>query len=389
MFIAFFCASIPDRCGAFYSDLCLARELQSRGHSIILIDASGVGRNFAGGDYEGLRWKPYISAGKELDQTHLWIAPHYPYAHLIRRLNAGYRRPIIFTLHFAGAIDLFQLRQPVTWQETFWYVNPDIPTIVLNNRFPSHVVHHEYRHPFVDASPIRLSQDDERGPYITLINANMNKGLAVFLKIAKALPTHKFLAIKSYYHPPSDPSLEVPPNIVWEEFTRDTKSIYKRTRILLVPSAYESFCIVAVEAMVNGIPVLYSKPDEANTAIGMVGNTRGMEHWISPEGYPCARNSVEDWVKVIQELDDPDTYQLSSDASRQKGEQMVGTAKNAADVAIQFASRSSVQTNTQFTIQNQAPKTEAHVAGPTMAQLTQRPSQPVGWRGGKLSFARR
>jgi len=110
MLIAFFCAGVPDRCGVFYSDLCLARELQSRGHSVILIDASGTSQAFGGGEHEGFRWKPYISAGKELDQTQLWIAPHYPYARTIRRLNAGYRRPIVFTLHFAGAKDLFQVR---------------------------------------------------------------------------------------------------------------------------------------------------------------------------------------------------------------------------------------------------------------------------------------
>ena len=387
MFIAFFVANVPDRCGAFYSDLCLARELRSRGHTVMLINCDRMVRNFQGGDYEGFRWKPYVSAGRELDQTQLWISPHYPYGNVVRRLNQGYRRPVIFTLHFAGAKNLFDEARNVQWPETFWYVNSEIPRILLNNQFPPFVVHHQLQTPFMESSIVRLT-DEPRDDYITLINANMNKGLAVFLKIAKALPDKKFLAIRSYYHPPTDPYLEVPPNIVWEDFTRDIKSIYRRTRILLTPSAYESFCIVAAEAMMNGIPVLYTKPTGESPERGMVGTTEGMHAWIHPEGLACTRSKVEEWVEAIRSLDDPEVYQARSDASRAKAEPLFDTAKGAADYAIQFATRNAVRTNQQFTIQNAAPKTES-AQGPTLAQLTQRPSQPVGWRGGKLSFARR
>lgn len=387
MFIAFFVANVPDRCGAFYSDLCLAREMRSRGHSVILINCDRANRNFQGGEYEGFRWKPYVSAGRELDQTHLWVSPHYPYGTAVRRLNQGYKRPIIFTLHFAGAKHIFDEARSVQWSETFWYVNSEIPRLLLGNRFPSFVAHHELQTPFMDAAMARLT-DEPRDEYITLVNANMNKGLAIFLKIAKALPEKKFLAIRSYYHPPTDPNLEVPPNIVWEDFTRDIKSIYRRTRIMLVPSAYESFCVVAAESMLNGIPVLYSKPSGQSPEYGMVGSTEGMYAWIHPEGLACTRSNIDEWVEAIRSLDDPEVYQARSDASREKAETLFDTAKAAADYALSFAANHSVRTNTQFTIQNAAPKTEV-AAGPTLAQLTQRPSQPVGWRGGKLSFARR
>lgn len=388
MYIAFFEANVPDRCGAFYSDLCLARELRARGHTVILINSSRDIRTFQGGEYEGFRWKPYLSAGRELDQTHLWIAPHYPYGTLIRRLNQTYKRPIIFTLHFAGARNLFDEARNVQWPETFWYVNSEIPRLLLNNQFPPFVVHHELQHPFMESQVVRLT-DEPRDTYITLINANMNKGLAVFLKIAKALPDHKFLAIRSYYHPPTDPTMEVPPNIVWEDFTRDTKSIYRRTRILLVPSAYESFCIVAAEAMLNGIPVLYTKPTGGSPEHGMVGSTEGMHAWIHPEGIACNRSVVDEWVDAIRSLDDEETYQTRSDACRAKAEPLFETAMSAANYALSFASKHGVRVNSQFTIQNAAPKTESAQAGPTIAQLTTRPSQPVGWRGGKLSFGRR
>lgn len=114
-----FVADVPDVSGAFFSDLRMARELQRRGHSIFLV-CTGPVKTFSGGVYQGFRWKPYQSAGRELDQSQLWMAPHFPAAPIIRKLNGGYRRPILFTLHFAGAPEMFASPVPVTWKEAFW-----------------------------------------------------------------------------------------------------------------------------------------------------------------------------------------------------------------------------------------------------------------------------
>jgi hypothetical protein len=54
MFIAMFVADVPDVSGAFFSDLRLARELQSRGHSILLVSTAPP-RSFSGGTYQGFR----------------------------------------------------------------------------------------------------------------------------------------------------------------------------------------------------------------------------------------------------------------------------------------------------------------------------------------------
>ncbi len=119
MHIIMFVADVPDVSGAFFSDLRLAREFQSRGHVVTLV-STGRLKSYAGGTYQGFRWKPYQSAGRELDQSQLWMAPHYPAAPLIRKLNGGFRRPILFTLHFAGAPEMFQAPAQVSWKEAFW-----------------------------------------------------------------------------------------------------------------------------------------------------------------------------------------------------------------------------------------------------------------------------
>lgn len=120
---------------------------------------------------------------------------------------------------------------------------------------PSWVTQHSLQRPFIEKEPVLLENTPTEG-CITLINANMNKGLVFFLKLAAALPNHKFLGVRSYYHPPTDPTLHVPRNIEWIDFTRNMKSILARTRILVMPSTYESFGIVAAEALINGVPVI-------------------------------------------------------------------------------------------------------------------------------------
>jgi hypothetical protein len=386
MLIVFFAIDIPDRCGAFFSDLCLAKEFKARGHQIVLISCAKNPTNFAGGEYEGFRWKPYVSAGKELDQSQLWISPHYPHGNIVRKLNQAFKRPILFTLHFAGARNLFNVPFPVTWPEMFWSVNNFIPGAVLDNRFPKFVVQNEVRRPFIDPAPILLEEAGTH-EYITLVNANMIKGLAQFLKIAAKMPNHKFLGIRSFYHPPTDKTLEVPPNIEWIDFTRDVKSIYARTRIMLILSGTESFCITAVESMVNGIPVLYASPSGGNYSDTVFGTTEGMQEWIDPVGIGLPRDDTDAWVAKLIELDDEATYSAISEASRQHGKTVCGTVRAGADAALLFAAKNTVKPNTLMTIQHEA----SRVPGPTVSLQTVplRPNQPAAWRNGRLTFGRR
>lgn len=385
MFIAFFEADIPDRCGAFYSDLCLAKELKARGHTVILISCAPPNGNFAGGEYEGFRWKPAVSAGKELDQSHVWLSPHYPHGNVVRKLNQSYRRPIIFTLHFAGAAGLFKVPFQVTWPETIWHVNSFIPRIV-DNKFPGFVVHHEVRTPFIDPAPIRLTEAGTH-EYITLVNANMIKGLPQFLKIAKQMPNHKFLGIRSFYYPPTDRTLEVPPNITWIDFTRDVKSIYAKTRVMLILSGTESFCITAAESMLNGIPVLYAEPTGGNYSDAMVGTTEGVQEWIDPVGIALPRDDTSAWVNKLLELDDESTYSELSNASRVHVKSLFGTAGAGADYIASFASKYGVKTNTFMTIRHEAVRQGSQVSLPPV--VPQKPSQPAAWRNGRLTFGKR
>jgi glycosyltransferase involved in cell wall biosynthesis len=171
--------------------------------------------------------------------------------------------------------------------------------------------------PILHESKIAIT-DEFKGEYITLVNANQNKGVTQFVAIADAMPERKFLAVTAYYGGYADqhtpPPMPIHNNIRWVPFEEDIRMILRQTRILLMPSYYESFGRIGVEAMYNGIPVLYSRPDPRPKTPG--GSSEGLHAWISPVGIPCTRDSINEWVDAIKLLDDETTYSTKSEDSK-------------------------------------------------------------------------
>jgi len=111
----------------------------------------------------------------------------------------------------------------------------------------------------------------------------------------------------------------------------------------LMPSYYESFGRIGVEAMYNGIPVIYSKPDPKPKTPG--GSSEGLNAWISPVGIPCARDDIGGWVDAIKSLDDELAYTSKSDASKAHIREMdlFTEPKRIADVVESFIRENPVQ----------------------------------------------
>ena len=101
-------------------------------------------------------------------------------------------------------------------------------------------------------------------------------------------------------------------NIEWMDLQDDIRNVLAKTKILLVPSLYESWGRVAFEAMYNGIPVMYTKPAEGLNGYKS-GSTEGMRDWIQDNGFACDRTNIDEWIEAIQKLDDPVVYNEYSD----------------------------------------------------------------------------
>lgn len=301
---------MPDLCGAFLHDIHLATELQRRGHEIVfmtVLDVPKEGVN--GGIYRGFKYMHYSAGGKYLDVSEGWICPHFPSLPEVRRLNKhGYNRPILTTCHYDGSYPALIKNNPgrdIRWVEMVMFINA---TMESNFRkyvdpWPPNVTKTAIVRPLMHEDKIRIDEPFQ-GDCITIVNANQNKGINQFIEIAKRMPERKFLAVIPYYgelRPPPAPS-----NVEWIPFDDDVRNILKRTRILVMPSYYESFGRIAVEAMYNGIPVIYSKP--AIKPKDITGSTEGMEEWIKPAGIPCERENIDQWLDHIISLDDETVY---------------------------------------------------------------------------------
>jgi glycosyltransferase involved in cell wall biosynthesis len=305
MKVLFFANRMPDLCGAFLHDVDLAIEFQKRGHSTMFLTIEKPKEGYNGGTWRGFRFMHYSAGGSFLDSSQLWVCPHHPCLPNVRRLNnRGYNRPIAVTAHFDGRYSVITDLASPNGREMFLFINHTMEGNFRKNvAFPPSIVRTAVVRPLMQEDKIRMDTPPN-GDAITLVNANVNKGVHQFIEIAKRMPNRKFLAVRPYYGelwvPPA------PPNIEWVPFDDDIRNVLRRTRVLLFPSYYESFGRIAVEAMYNGIPVIYSKPATEN--VPPVGSTEGVEEWIVPAGIGCRREVADEWVSAIEALDDADTY---------------------------------------------------------------------------------
>ena len=162
---------------------------------------------------------------------------------------------------------------------------------------------------FVLRPPISLKKPfmlDDPEPmnneYITLINCNKNKGVEVLKQLAREMPERKFLAVTGCY---DEQVLKFPKNVTVVPSTKNIQEIYDKTRLILMPSFYESWGMVASEAMLNGIPVI-------------ANNTFGLHENLGGAGTYCPLDNIEKWKKSITLFDNKIVYNLKSKQSLER-----------------------------------------------------------------------
>ena len=318
MRLLFFAGRMPDLCGAFLHDIDLAIELQKRGHEVAFMIIEKPKEGVNGGFYRGFRYMHFSAGGTYLDASHAWICPHAPALPEVRKLNnRGYDRPIIATCHYDGNYLSIIKNNPgrkIQWVEMLMFINAIMEPNYRKNiiPWPPNIVRTAVVRPLMHEYKIKIDEEF-RGDCITLVNANRNKGVNQFIEMAKQMPDRKFLAVVPYYGELSPPP--APNNVEWTPFHEDIRVVLKRTRILVMPSYYESFGRIAFEALYNGIPVMYSKISKNPKHSS--GSTEGVESWISPAGIPCDRETIDEWTSAIKELDNEETYQARSILSKE------------------------------------------------------------------------
>lgn len=138
------------------------------------------------------------------------------------------------------------------------------------------------------------------GDRVTLINLNRRKGGEIFNALVRRMPDVKFLAVVGVWGDQILPS-EIPPNLEVVQPQADVRTVYSRTRVLLLPSAWESFGRVAVEAALSGIPVVASPNPGTIEALG-------------DAAIYASLTNIQDWDRAVRSLEDPQTFAARSSA---------------------------------------------------------------------------
>lgn len=164
-------------------------------------------------------------------------------------------------------------------------------------------------HPPISEIPSNTSTN---GDAYTLLSSLRNKGVQVVLDLAKLHPDKRFIIVRS----PAEPTHGIPdleeraaelPNVELHPRV-DPKDVYKyfeQTRILLVPSMYETYGMSAIEAAGYGIPCVHVDTPHVREGIGEAAVL------VSPL-------SVEETAMGIELIES--NYKAYSEAARAKAE---------------------------------------------------------------------
>lgn len=138
----------------------------------------------------------------------------------------------------------------------------------------------------------------------TLVNLTNPKGVDTFYALAGAMRQRLFLGVVGAYGIQDRRRAGRLRNVELIENTAEIAGdVYARTRVLLMPSSYESWGRVAIEAACSGIPTIAHPTDGLVEALGTAGIF-------------IDRRKFGLWQAELERLDDADSYAEASGRAR-------------------------------------------------------------------------
>jgi len=159
--------------------------------------------------------------------------------------------------------------------------------------------------PFIDTAALRASLGNKEHRYLTFVGLDAWKGAALAIRLAEALPDRSFLFLEGAR---SSSNLRERArrlgNVTCQGWNQDMGPVFARTRVLLMPSAWEEpFGRLPVEAGACGVPTLASARGGLPEAVGDGGLLM----------HPA--DEVAQWIDGIRRLDDPQVYSGLAEAA--------------------------------------------------------------------------
>lgn len=151
-------------------------------------------------------------------------------------------------------------------------------------------------HPAIDRASTIIK--GKRNPkYVTLVNLTTPKGSDMFYALARHMPDVQFMGVLGGYWKDRQQKISLP-NVTIVQNTPDmANDVYANSKVVLMPSTYETFGLVAAEAIANGIPVIATPTD------GLVENLGNAGVFVKR-----GPGDVAAWAEALRKLLTDDAY---------------------------------------------------------------------------------
>jgi glycosyltransferase involved in cell wall biosynthesis len=289
--------------GAEMMTATMFRALVDRGHDVDVILSQKHPQITGPYTLDGVNVHPYrdkgdpfeFIPGADLIVTHLENTPRASILGQIHRI------PVVQVLHN-------------TFEPTKRWVRPDV-TVVYNSEWMKADFEEWYRRNRVDpprSIVVRPPVDGTRyvttpGDCVTLVNLYKPKGSATFWALAERMPDVKFLGVIGAY---GDQDVRSLPNVEIVEHGPDIRDrVYARTRVLLMPSDYESWGRVGCEAAHSGIPTI------ANPTPGLLES-------LGTAGTFVDRLDIDGWERELRRLLDGRRWRTASRLAKTRAKEL-------------------------------------------------------------------
>lgn len=280
--------------GAWITTHEFLRHLAERGHEVVVTAyRSRFGRYEV--VHEGVRveghfrsiGQPDVVIGHAGDDGSSLRIAEKTGAPLVLMVHGGDPRKVRDRLSHAklAVFNSESLREEVL-DRTEWGDYPAVPSVVCP--------------PPVDPRAYRTTPGDR----ITLVNLSERKGGELFWELAERMPDVKFLGVMGNYG--TQIVRNDLPNVAVQEPTGNMRDdVYARTRIVLMPSAVETWGRVGMEAACSGIPAI------AHPTFGII-------EALGKSAVYLDRSDPDEWELAIRALLEPGAWASRSAKAKRR-----------------------------------------------------------------------
>jgi hypothetical protein len=305
----------------------ILRHLVEQGHEVTAY-VTAAPRSAEEMSYEGVRLVPVRSAMHGISKLRTWqpqvTFTHHENAVTTLQMRQRIRSRVFFLTHN----DMSITEMPLKMKPDFVVWNSEWVRASLTDRLPvAGRLQGMVMHPPLAWQDHVVGSPDailSRGA-ITLVNHNAHKGAHVLFGLAEMMPERRFIAVRGG-HGEQVPIPRHLTNIEQWAQNPDMRPVWSNTRLVLMPSVYESYGLVSVEAGVSGIPVL-AHP------------TPGLQEALGGAGFWCDRDDLQAYADTIEWLDEDAMYRHASGMARANSEMKAAESTRALEELTRHVER--------------------------------------------------